>query len=71
MKREIIVGIKAASSFEQGYISGLMERFGLMIENRGSQWIEFSGKVGLLKATKILKFMRKTEYEFVIKGTKA
>ena len=72
MKKEnIIVAIRTVSDFEQGYISSIMSGFGLVITERRRNWIVFQKKVGLLKATRILTFLRKSHYEFYIKGGEA
>ena len=70
-KEKIIVAIKTVSDFEQGYISSLMSKFGLNITERRRGWIVFEKKVGLIKAAKILTFLRKSHYEFYIKGEEA
>lgn len=72
MKKEnIVVAIKTVSDFEQGYVSSLMSNFGLVITERRRGWIVFQKKVGLMKATKILAFLRKQNLEFIIKGGEA
>lgn len=70
-KEKIIVAIKTVSDFEQGYVSSLMSKFGLNITERRRGWIVFERKVGLMKATKILTFLRQNHWEFIIKGGEA
>lgn len=68
-KKNLLVGIKAVSDFEQGRISNLMEPFKLTITERSDNWIVFEGRVGLVKATRILTYLRQNNFgEFYLKG---
>ena len=70
-KKNLYVGVRAISDFEQGYISNLMEPFKLKIAERTEDWIVFEGKVSLPKATRILSFLREKDFEFYMKGERA
>ena len=45
-----------------------MEPFKLMITERSDNWIVFEGRVGLVKATRILTYLRQNFGEFYLKG---
>ena len=70
-RKNLVVGIKAVSDFEQGRIAVLMEQFRLPITERSEEWIVFEGRVSLPKATRILTYLRNKNCEFYLKGEKA